>query len=176
MTLCMFDEHSRYSAMSVGCRPQRRDRILNTPNWCDGTRSCVDIYRTQHVLDRNHRRVLGIRIRFCATLISLAGAVGGVVNALLTSNGFILPRREKTILLPGLAILMVGRFLFHTDSLQTLLVAFVVVLFAWVLTRVLIGVTPTADSVKQRSSAAVRWLLIGGRMCHATRQHPFAGD
>jgi hypothetical protein len=47
----------------------------------------------------------------CAALIVLAGAVGGVVNALLTSNGFILPRREKAILLPGfLSNVLIGAF------------------------------------------------------------------
>jgi hypothetical protein len=33
----------------------------------------------------------------CATLITLAGALGGVVNALMTDNGFILPRRRGEI-------------------------------------------------------------------------------
>lgn len=37
----------------------------------------------------------------CALLILLAGAIGGVVNALLTDNGFILPKRIHTILCPG---------------------------------------------------------------------------
>jgi hypothetical protein len=37
----------------------------------------------------------------CAFLISVAGAIGGVVNALMTDNGFLLPRRESTILCPG---------------------------------------------------------------------------
>ena len=37
----------------------------------------------------------------CALLISLAGAVGGVANALLTDNGFMMPRREKTVWCPG---------------------------------------------------------------------------
>jgi hypothetical protein len=37
----------------------------------------------------------------CAFLISISGAVGGVVNALLTDNGFILPRKESTIWCPG---------------------------------------------------------------------------
>ncbi|HVG23797.1 MAG TPA: hypothetical protein VND45_06560 [Thermoanaerobaculia bacterium] len=47
----------------------------------------------------------------CAALIAVAGAAGGVVNALLTSNGFILPRREQTILLPGfLSNVLIGAF------------------------------------------------------------------
>ena len=37
----------------------------------------------------------------CAFLISISGALGGVVNALMTDNGFILPRKESTILCPG---------------------------------------------------------------------------
>ena len=47
----------------------------------------------------------------CAFLVTTAGAVGGVVNALLTDNGFILPRREKTIFLPGfISNVLVGAF------------------------------------------------------------------
>lgn len=37
----------------------------------------------------------------CALLVATAGAVGGIVNALLTDNGFILPRRHKGIWCPG---------------------------------------------------------------------------
>jgi hypothetical protein len=37
----------------------------------------------------------------CALLISIAGAVGGVVNALVSDNGFILPRRINEIVCPG---------------------------------------------------------------------------
>ena len=37
----------------------------------------------------------------CALLITIAGAIGGVVNALLTDNGFILPQRQSRILYPG---------------------------------------------------------------------------
>ena len=45
----------------------------------------------------------------CALLIVIAGAVGGVINALLTDNGFILPRRVKEILCPGfLSNVLVG--------------------------------------------------------------------
>jgi hypothetical protein len=45
----------------------------------------------------------------CALLITASGAVGGVVNALLTDNGFILPRRVREILCPGfLSNLLVG--------------------------------------------------------------------
>jgi uncharacterized YccA/Bax inhibitor family protein len=39
----------------------------------------------------------------CALLISTAGAVGGVINALLTDNKFFLPRKEKNgIICPGI--------------------------------------------------------------------------
>jgi hypothetical protein len=37
----------------------------------------------------------------CALLISIAGALGGVVNALLSDNGFIFPKRENGIWCPG---------------------------------------------------------------------------
>jgi len=47
----------------------------------------------------------------CALLITIAGALGGVVNALLTDNGFILPRLQSTILCPGfLSNVLVGAF------------------------------------------------------------------
>ena len=37
----------------------------------------------------------------CALLITVAGAIGGVVNALLSDNGFALPRRESGVWCPG---------------------------------------------------------------------------
>jgi hypothetical protein len=37
----------------------------------------------------------------CALLVLSAGGIGGVVNALLSDNGFILPRRINEILCPG---------------------------------------------------------------------------
>lgn len=37
----------------------------------------------------------------CAALISLAGAIGGVVNALLSDNGFITPKWKRAIWCPG---------------------------------------------------------------------------
>jgi hypothetical protein len=44
-------------------------------------------------------------------LIALAGGLGGVVNALLTDNGFILPRHEFQIWCPGfLSNVLVGTF------------------------------------------------------------------
>jgi hypothetical protein len=47
----------------------------------------------------------------CAGLISASGAVGGVVNALLTDNGFILPTRVKEIWCPGfISNVMIGTF------------------------------------------------------------------
>jgi hypothetical protein len=47
----------------------------------------------------------------CASLISLAGAIGGVVNALLTDNGFILPTRRSSVLCPGfISNVLVGAF------------------------------------------------------------------
>jgi hypothetical protein len=48
---------------------------------------------------------------FCASLISASGAVGGVANALLTDNGFILPTRVKDIWCPGfLSNVLIGTF------------------------------------------------------------------
>jgi len=47
----------------------------------------------------------------CALLITLAGAVGGVVNALLTDNGFALPRRESGVWCPGvISNILIGAF------------------------------------------------------------------
>ena len=47
----------------------------------------------------------------CAALISLAGALGGVANALVTDNGFVLPRREFRIWCPGvLSNILLGAF------------------------------------------------------------------
>jgi hypothetical protein len=45
----------------------------------------------------------------CAILISAAGGLGGMVNALLTDNGFVLPRKRGEIWCPGfLANVLVG--------------------------------------------------------------------
>jgi hypothetical protein len=45
----------------------------------------------------------------CAVAVLASGAVGGVVNALLSDNGFIMPRRVKEILCPGfLSNVLVG--------------------------------------------------------------------
>lgn len=47
----------------------------------------------------------------CAVLISLAGALGGVVNALITDNGFALPTVRRAIWCPGfLANVLIGAF------------------------------------------------------------------
>ena len=47
----------------------------------------------------------------CAVLITTAGAVGGVINALLTDNGFVLPTRMNGVLCPGfLTNILVGAF------------------------------------------------------------------
>jgi hypothetical protein len=47
----------------------------------------------------------------CASLISVSGSLGGVVNALLTDNGFILPTRVKDIWCPGfISNVMIGAF------------------------------------------------------------------
>jgi len=47
----------------------------------------------------------------CALLVFAFGAGGGVLNALLTDNGFILPRRESGIFCPGfLSNVLVGAF------------------------------------------------------------------
>jgi len=47
----------------------------------------------------------------CAALIAVAGALGGMVNAFLTDNGFVLPRYRRGIWCPGaLANIFVGLF------------------------------------------------------------------
>jgi hypothetical protein len=48
---------------------------------------------------------------FCALLIGCAGAMGGLVNALMTNNGFALPRRIEGIWCPGaLSTVLIGAF------------------------------------------------------------------
>ena len=52
----------------------------------------------------------------CALFIVSMGALGGVVNALLTDNGFIVPRRVREILCPGfLSNVLVGAFAAFTS-------------------------------------------------------------
>jgi hypothetical protein len=47
----------------------------------------------------------------CALLISIAGALGGVVNAFISNNGFLLPYTKRGILCPGaLSNVVVGAF------------------------------------------------------------------
>jgi hypothetical protein len=47
----------------------------------------------------------------CALLVAAAGALGGVVNALLSDNGFVLPRRESGVLCPGaFSNMLIGAF------------------------------------------------------------------
>ena len=47
----------------------------------------------------------------CASLILLAGALGGVVNALITDNGFVKPKVQSGIWCPGfIANVLVGAF------------------------------------------------------------------
>ena len=47
----------------------------------------------------------------CAALIVTAGSVGGFVNALVSNNGFALPRRVKGVLCPGaLSTVFIGAF------------------------------------------------------------------
>jgi hypothetical protein len=47
----------------------------------------------------------------CALLIALAGGIGGVINALVTDNGFPLPRREAGIWCPGaISNVLIGAF------------------------------------------------------------------
>jgi hypothetical protein len=47
----------------------------------------------------------------CAILVVSAGALGGVVNALLTDNGFILPQMKRSVLCPGfISNVLVGAF------------------------------------------------------------------
>jgi hypothetical protein len=45
----------------------------------------------------------------CTLLVVVAGAVGGLINALLTDKGFVLPSREHDILCPGaIANVLIG--------------------------------------------------------------------
>jgi len=47
----------------------------------------------------------------CASLICLAGALGGVVNALISGHGFVFPRIRREIFCPGFfANLLIGAF------------------------------------------------------------------
>lgn len=47
----------------------------------------------------------------CASLITVFGGLGGVVNALLSDNGFALPRRESGVWCPGaISNILVGGF------------------------------------------------------------------
>lgn len=47
----------------------------------------------------------------CALLITGAGALGGVVNALLSDNGFILPKRKRGVICIGfISNVLVGAF------------------------------------------------------------------
>lgn len=47
----------------------------------------------------------------CAACILVAGGLGGVVNALITDNGFILPTSRRAIWCPGfIANILVGAF------------------------------------------------------------------
>jgi hypothetical protein len=48
---------------------------------------------------------------FCASLISIFGGLGGVVNALLSDNGFALPRKESSVWCPGaVSNILIGAF------------------------------------------------------------------
>ena len=48
---------------------------------------------------------------YCVVLISASGACGGIVNALLTDNGFILPTKVQDIWCPGfISNVLVGAF------------------------------------------------------------------
>ena len=47
----------------------------------------------------------------CALLVCSAGALGGFVNAIMSSNGFALPRYVKGVLCPGaLSTVIIGAF------------------------------------------------------------------
>jgi hypothetical protein len=47
----------------------------------------------------------------CALLILVAGSLGSVVNALLTDNGFVLPRQQSGVWCPGaLSNVLIGAF------------------------------------------------------------------
>lgn len=48
---------------------------------------------------------------WCASLICIFGGLGGVVNALMTDNGFALPRKESGVWCPGaISNVLIGSF------------------------------------------------------------------
>jgi hypothetical protein len=52
-----------------------------------------------------------MNVWICTSLIIMAGALGGFVNALISSNGFALPRRISGIWCPGaLSTILIGAF------------------------------------------------------------------
>ena len=52
-----------------------------------------------------------MNVWICTSLIIIAGALGGFVNALISSNGFALPRRISGIWCPGaLSTILIGAF------------------------------------------------------------------
>src|SRR5499427_7352055 len=53
----------------------------------------------------------GMNPWICALLIAIAGACGGVVNALLSDNGFAMPHKESGVWCPGaISNVLVGSF------------------------------------------------------------------
>jgi hypothetical protein len=57
-----------------------------------------------------------MNIWFCTSLIIVAGALGGFVNALISNNGFALPRRVEGIWCPGaLSTILIGAFAAFVD-------------------------------------------------------------
>jgi hypothetical protein len=47
----------------------------------------------------------------CALLILLAGGIGGALNALITDNGFVMPRLKRAIWCPGfISNVLIGAF------------------------------------------------------------------
>jgi len=85
---------------------------------------------------------------YCVSLISLAGAVGGVINALLSDNGFIFPKYRRGIWCPGV--------------LTNVLIGAVAALISWSLYGSGAGVEPTLRAeISLKLPALAGALLVG---------------
>jgi hypothetical protein len=64
------------------------------------------LFAASSIISESWRRIMHGSIWLMLVFVAVAGAVGGVVNALMTDNGFLLPKREQgdggtTLLRPG---------------------------------------------------------------------------
>ena len=82
----------------------------------------------------------------CAALISLAGGLGGVVNALLSDNGFVTPKWKRSVWCPG----------FVANVLLGAVAAFI----SWVLYGSGAGVE--LGQIGERSAISLRFSALAG--------------